>query len=216
MTLSLLLKARWRYILWQDLFFLEKNRYQAIKQNANLSDQFGFSNQSVNSVLITLVMWSVTVRRSYLASLVAESAGRLRLAAIISWRFFPPVYSFSFLFIAIHNGKLVCVQAANTLICQDIMFSVSSTRKGIGWCVHEKLVSCMCMRFVQMKRWNFTVTSALQSGVVVCDTNFNQKDYLPFTCMIIIYSLSLLKTSISRHISLAGRAGTNRGSVRWH
>lgn len=103
----------------------------------------------------------------------------------------------------------VCV-GCTTLICEDILYYVFPDRK-------RKAGACTsafgaCMKFVQVKRRDFTVTSATKCVMVVCDAQVKQTVYLPFPYMWRIYNLLLLKPSIRLHISLAGAAGSNCSS----
>lgn len=80
---------------------------------------------------------------------------------------------FTFFFSINHSVDLLCLRWMHTLIYQDIEFSVSLTRKGIGRLRRES------GRYAQVKRRDFTVTFLRKSDAVVCDTHVIQKDHLP-------------------------------------
>lgn len=90
-------------------------------------------------------------------------------------------------------------------ISQDIVFSMSLIRKEQAL-FHEKLAFHALVGFVQVKRQNFTVTSATKSSAVVFGAHCKRKDCLLIICVCIIYNLLLLlKTHVTLHISLVVR-----------
>lgn len=74
---------------------------------------------------------------------------------------------------------------------------------GIFFVKCRRIGSCVCgicgRSFLKVK------TSLLKCSVVVCDAHFKQEDNLPAIRLCIIYSLLLLKTSISLHFLLVER-----------
>lgn len=59
----------------------------------------------------------------------------------------------------------------------------------------------MWVQFVQVKRPDFAVTSAMISSATVCGAHFKEKDYLPITGVRIYYSLLLLETAVGLYNS---------------
>lgn len=97
------------------------------------------------------------------------------------------------------------VSRAGQTISQDIVFSMSLIREGKTALFHEKLASHALVGFVQVKRQNFTVTSATKSSTVVFGAHCKRKDCLPVICICIIYNLLPLKSHVTLHISLVKR-----------
>lgn len=74
---------------------------------------------------------------------------------------------------------------AYALIYQDTEFFVPPNQK-INRLAHVPK-GLLWEQFVQVKKWDFTVPSAMLIGAVVCDTHFEQKDYLLVVCVHMIY-----------------------------
>lgn len=90
--------------------------------------------------------------------------------------------------------------ATQTPIRQEAEFSVSPTRKVGAVCAGEE-AKCQCY-------------ISIESGAALCKVLFKPEDYLPITCVCIIYNVPRLKTSISLHVFFGRRpAGFSSGSV---